>query len=356
MRFTDGRVFDSVPGSGTQLTNVGVSALGSPDLMMFRLVEDPGLSPLEIGTSSLTAGNSVTMIGAGRDRASGLDAWVFNSSTGGTWTPTILPRGNVFGYALLSSQTMRWGTNSVNTASMLINSNTRGFSTTFSRQGDSFEGQAVTGDSGGGVFRFVDNQWQLAGIMDAEQLLANQPSDTVVFGDQTQAADLFTYRSQIVDLIARADAAFQNQRNYFDVDGSGAVSSFDALLVINDLLDNGSHELTGAAGREPVSGRQRRCPGQLQRCAADHQRAAGRHGQSDHGQRGRCNAHPRAVDVGPRPRRRTVALRGPLAQRPATRARPLTGPAGALLLVVTFRPQRRQLRVNGFPGIRSSRR
>jgi len=59
-------------------------------------------------------------------------------------------------------------------------------------------------------------------------------------------ADLSLYRPQIEDLLARVDPAWQNPRNYFDVDGSGFVSALDAALVINKLLRSGVEELVGA--------------------------------------------------------------------------------------------------------------
>lgn len=246
IRLSDGRVFDMVPGSGAQLTNAGIAAAGSPDLRMFRLADDPGLPTLQIGTVRPPGGTPVTMIGAGRDRANGLDGWqVTGFGADVVWTPAGPPFANFHGYTLLNTATKRWGMNEVSSNRILIDSTTVGFATRFDRPALAFEAQAATGDSGGGVFRQVDGDWTLVGIMIASQLLNNQPAGTVIPGDQTQIADLATYGSQILDVLNRADPPWQNQRNYFDVDGSGVVSPLDYLLIFNELIRAEPHELVG---------------------------------------------------------------------------------------------------------------
>jgi hypothetical protein len=138
---------------------------------------------------------------------------------------------------------MRWGTNVINSGATLVDNNsTVGFTTLFERQGLAFEAQAATGDSGGAVFHF-DNQgnWSLVGIMLAQRLLANQPANTIVFGDQTESASLASYRAQIVDWVANADTMWQNQANHTDVNRSTAVTPLDALLVINEVQLRGTH-------------------------------------------------------------------------------------------------------------------
>jgi hypothetical protein len=66
-------------------------------------------------------------------------------------------------------------------------------------------------------------------------VVPNQPSGTVVFGDETQSADLSMYRSQIEGLLTRVDPPWQNSFNRYDVDGSGRVTARDALLMIKEL-------------------------------------------------------------------------------------------------------------------------
>ncbi len=247
IRLSDGRVFDMTTGSGVQLNNTGIAVAGSPDLEMFRLTDDPGLPALQIDTVRPAAGSPVVMIGDGYDRASINERWrVSGSGTSTTWTPISTPFANALGYDLLSSATKRWGMNEVSSGQTLINSTTLGFATRFDRLALPFEAQAVTGDSGGGVFHYSDGAWKLVGIMDAIQTLTNQPSGTAVFGDQTMIADLSAYRSQIMDLVTRADPAWQNQHNYYDVDGSGFVSPLDYLLIFNELNRSQQHDLVGS--------------------------------------------------------------------------------------------------------------
>jgi hypothetical protein len=240
VRFTDGRTFNFSVGSGRQLTNpTGTS--GSPDLRMFRLAEDPGLPTLDIASTLPASATQVMMIGAGRDRGPGLLGWTF---AGGVWTPASLPFANQFGYALESSSHMRWGTNRIEGGSTVSNS-TRIFTTRFDRGALAFEAQAAVGDSGGGVFDFVDGEWQLLGIMIAQQSANNQPANTVLFANTTQSADLSRYHDQILNVMNRADSAWQNQANWFDVNRSGTVSALDALLLINELQTVGEHSFVG---------------------------------------------------------------------------------------------------------------
>ena len=241
LEFSDGSKIDFVPGSGLRLNNDSGQAAGSPDLRMFRLVEDPGLASLEIDTESPPPGTDVMMIGAGRDRTLPLLGW---STSRFPWASVLLPFADRLGYNTASSRTMRWGTNDV-TGPVTISGTTAGFQMTFNRPADAFEAQATTGDSGGGVFRLVDDTWMLVGIMTSVTTLSGQPSGTVIFGQSTQAADLTAYRDQITDLVTAPDPPWQNQLNYYDVDRSGMVTPRDQLLIFNELILNGAHELEG---------------------------------------------------------------------------------------------------------------
>ena len=244
-RLSDGRAFPAVPGSSVQLPNTGgLASLGAADLRMFRLLDDPGLPSLTIDDTRPASGAGVIMIGAGHDRAPGVTGWrVTNGASGLDWTQVALPLANELGYSLLSSQTMRWGTNAMQSGTVFAGSTTLAFNTSFTKQGTAFEAQAVSGDSGGGVFSFADGGWKLVGIMDAQEMLSNQPAGTAVFGNQTQSADLSVYRAQIMSLVNQSDPLWQNQRNYFDSNHSGTLSAIDALLIINELRAKGAHTL-----------------------------------------------------------------------------------------------------------------
>ena len=62
------------------------------------------------------------------------------------------------------------------------------------------DGQAASGDSGGGVFQLTSSGWQLVGIMVA--ITQNQPPNAAVYGDLTFSVDAAAYRSQIIAILA----------------------------------------------------------------------------------------------------------------------------------------------------------
>ncbi len=281
IRLSDGRQFGMTAGSGVQLNNTGTGVAGTPDLRMFRLVDDPGLPSLEIDTVRPPAGSSVLMIGNGYDRASPLEGWrVTGSGLATNWTPVSPLFANVLGYNLLSSATKRWGNNEVSSGPLTINGATAGFATRFDRFALPFEAQAVTGDSGGGVFRVVDGSLKLVGMMDAIQTLTNQPGGTSVFGDQSMIADLSTYRGQIMDLVTRrpglAESTKLLRREWFGFgDSVGLSGDFQRV----------ESRCAARSGRQPGHGSavlrcQRRQLRQPTGRAADHQCLDRRHRQS----------------------------------------------------------------------------
>jgi hypothetical protein len=247
-RLSDGRVFDVSVGSDLRLRNAGLPApFANPDLRMFRLAADPGLPALAVTESAPEVNAQVTMIGAGVDRSSELLGWQVSVVTGGLqWTPSQPIDASHLGYGLLTSSKMRWGVNLVASEVAFATDQTFSFTTRFDQQGMPFEAQATLGDSGGGVFQHAGGAWKLVGIMTSNQLLNNQPAGTVVFGDQTVIADLASYREEILGLVTRVEPLWQNQVNHFDVNGSGNISARDALLIINELLDEGPRALTGS--------------------------------------------------------------------------------------------------------------
>lgn len=210
----NGGTYAMLAGSGTTLSNPpGRSA--TTDLYMFRLTATPpGLASLAISSSAAGIGTAVTMIGSGRDRGA-FTQW--NSS----WTE--VPSGGTYsGYKTLGTRSMRWGTNAVTSSGMWFNyglGDVNMFGTTFHNSGTApNEAQAAYGDSGGGVFRKNASAWELCGIVLTVGGYAGQPDPgaTSVFGNNTYAADLSVYRSQIVPLIVPEPSAAA-------VMGSGAV-------------------------------------------------------------------------------------------------------------------------------------
>jgi len=167
------------------------------DLVMFRLAEDPGLPAVSIIESTPDSNDFAIMIGTGVGRDGGLQSYA--SVTEGTRD----------GYDWSSTRAKIWGTNNVEAAG-LFESDTldvHGFSTEFNNVSNMPESQAADKDSGAAIFILTDNGWQLGGVAMAvtrfvlqnDQL--DQPADASVFGNETLAADLSIYRSQITALI-----------------------------------------------------------------------------------------------------------------------------------------------------------
>ena len=257
VRFTDGRVFQPAIGSAVELVNPSSTGLGgSPDLLMFQLTADPGLPSLNIASKLPKNGTTLTMMGAGLDRAPNLIGWQVSSVNGvETWKQAPLPLDNVRGYSLLDTSQMRWGRSQIiGTTSYSANNGsnpTPEFITQFSSLGGPFQAQAVAGDSGGGVFQTVNGHSTLAGIIDAQTFpLPNQPSNVVVFGQTTYSVDLSVFRDQILNIVDAKVPLDQNQVNHFDVNGSGTVSASDYLALLNEVasLPNGSMKVTASFG------------------------------------------------------------------------------------------------------------
>jgi len=189
-----GRAWPSVPGSMVRLHNPGMGDKKRPDLILFRLTEQPTLPSLSLATRTPATGTEVLMIGHGLDRG---PARTVPGSIGWQWG---------------DQKTLRWGTNRVHRyveALEVGNTVTHTFTTRFSL-GDAtqHEAQAVVGDSGGAVFVRSNDRWELAGVMLAATKTRN---GATIYGDETYIADLARYRSQILEIMEGADAGGSNQ-------------------------------------------------------------------------------------------------------------------------------------------------
>lgn len=214
-----------VPGSSVRLEHTpGVLT----DLLLFRLISDPGLTTLPIAATPPPLSTQAILIGRGRDRGI---PYTFLGHAGWRWA---------------SSYAQRWGTNAVSQASFQLNLNGQplralGFSFD-DLGGTSPEAIATTGDSGGAAF--VDDS--LAGILVAVWFYGGQASASSVFGNGTYVADLSYYQDQI--LAVTAERACDNG---LDDDGDGLVDLDDpgcyglddpfetnALVACDDGFDN----------------------------------------------------------------------------------------------------------------------
>ncbi len=183
--------YSYVAGSGKQV--------GSLDLYVFKIDVTAGssllsLSNLTLSDTSPTVDTPVVLIGnGGANRGSSLTYWSVNSSI---WTETTSNLANASGYKYSDGRTRSWGTNNV--AGSLVSDGTEMLYTVFDARNT--EGQAAVGDSGGGMFVYnaTTGHWELAGLMTEVATYGGQPSDTVVFGDETYAVDIASYRDEIL--------------------------------------------------------------------------------------------------------------------------------------------------------------
>ncbi len=208
--FFGGTPYTVDPTSGVRLHNPGGSLT---DLALFRLTMEPPVPALTIASASPTDALSVVMMGNGPGRDANETHWNVNTGTNPfTWTETAGP-GNAQGYKELFPQVMRWGTNNVtafaggSTTDVFDDGlgNVTAFRTNFTNTPG--EAQAGGGDSGGGVFWKVGGQWQLGGVMLFVANFNGQPVGTAVYGNETYAADLATYRPEIASIIPEPSCA-----------------------------------------------------------------------------------------------------------------------------------------------------
>ncbi len=189
------------------------------DIVLFRLASPLALPSVNISTVTPSVGNAVTMIGNGRTQESAPTYWsrtVNPGTSDDTWVETTSALANIAGYETTATQEVRWGVNDVAATDFVANIGTIenpidvvSFATQFNSGPGTYveEGQAVTGDSGGGVFSLNGTSWELSGMMYAVGTHEKQPNNTAVVGNATYIADLSAYRSQILTIIPEPSTA-----------------------------------------------------------------------------------------------------------------------------------------------------
>jgi hypothetical protein len=218
-----------------QTVTIPFSLTAETDLRLVRLDRDPGLTEIcaTANSCAITAttplqDSQVTFIGHGPSRLG--DTVITSNGQLGYNVATSAPLNNV----------KRWGTNNLENPSSYRTpngplSNTKflpgptgvlplttpgdgmtrdviSFVTDYDHSGSPFtstEAQAVSGDSGTSVFYFdtANNQWYLAGIVNAAYTYKDQTPNTVVNGNVTTIADLSYYRSIILSTMQSAPGA-----------------------------------------------------------------------------------------------------------------------------------------------------
>jgi hypothetical protein len=198
--FTTQGTFLVDPLSATRILNPDSSPA---DLSLFRLTSEPALPSLTIASAPPTNNLAVTMMGGTYGREPNLTQW---DIAGNVWTE-VASDGDAQGYKWSGGSSPRWGTNHIRSfggGNTTISADDGfGITTVFRTRFDNNpnEAQAASGDSGGGVFWKVGGQWQLGGVMLFVDNADGQPNFTSVFGNDTYAANLSTYRDQIIAVV-----------------------------------------------------------------------------------------------------------------------------------------------------------
>ncbi len=195
-----GQTYSPVPGSGVRFENPDTSLA---DLMVFKLLDDPGLPRLDIPDFPPAVSDPVTAIGNGLNRGA---------------ATTFMGLG---GYDWGSGRSMRWGTNIVSEIDLLI-TNTYSFAMTFTDPTDpsatSDEAAGANGDSGGAAFIKTGGAWYLAGTLFAISQYTDQPTNSSIYDNKLFAADLSFYRADILAVIEQKSCS-----NGLDDDGDGLI-------------------------------------------------------------------------------------------------------------------------------------
>ena len=184
------------------------------DIVVFRLSAPPALPGVGISTATPTVGSQVMMIGSGRTQDASPTNWERTVVTGANndiWDADSA-NPNIAGFQTTPVQEVRWGENQVDDIDFTANighGDVISFSTRFDVAGLTHEAQAVSGDSGGGVFSYNGGSWELSGMMYAVSTYETQPggTNTAVFGVETAIADLSAYRAQILTIIPEPSTA-----------------------------------------------------------------------------------------------------------------------------------------------------
>ena len=202
------------------------------DLTLFHLTEEPDLPSLKIANTPPSTGTELFLAGNGVKRQDELTYWEADCST---WTWTESEKATQYwGYKTDSTHELSWGKNQVIASYRGPTSSTHYLSlgdtdmvaikTCFDNL-QTYEGQAVNGDSGGGAFYWdeAEESWVLAGIISCIEVLPNSPTYAMA-GASTCCVDLSFYRDAILEAIAPEPIPG-------DANGDGVVDGSDITIV-----------------------------------------------------------------------------------------------------------------------------
>jgi hypothetical protein len=263
IQLDNGATFDPIPGQNFQVANPvwndGRLVQPLSDLRMIRINGDPGLPALTIASQPFAINDQVMFIGSGVVRAATQSHFSVNTvPQTWQWTPNCTSGCNYHGY-YTDGFGKRWGTNRIaNSDTVLgegdgnlqtvVGGGSIAYVTTYDQfSGDTFESQAVGGDSGSSVFYKRNGQWQLAGIMLANYVFSGQnnldPSNTLaVFGNADGFADLSAYNATGNSKIQQLMNAHVDYSSVADInlDGAAGTAADIAAFVAGWNYNNGT--------------------------------------------------------------------------------------------------------------------
>lgn len=185
--------------------------IGGVDLRLFKLSSTPALAPLTISTIAPSDDDEVVIIGAGRTPTSSTPTtwYVDTDPVNWVWSTSPFPEADATASGFVASpKDVRWGTNVVDFIDPGVSYSgyapTDMIVTDFDETGGTdFEAQAVTNDSGSGLFVDYGSGWELAGTIVTVDIYNNQPSgaSSALFGNLTYAIDLSQHEEEISDYV-----------------------------------------------------------------------------------------------------------------------------------------------------------
>ena len=203
----------SLGGSTYNYNGVDSHQIGRTDLRLFRLATSPTLAPLRLAETTPALRSGLVLIAAGSAPASAAPTtWYVDTADSSNliWreSPFVGADLTISGYQTTATgRRTRWGTNTVDSIEGAVTigryAPTDFIRTVFGGNSNNpttaFEAQAVTHDSGGGVFHNNAGVWELAGTITATGQFSNQPGGpaTAIPGNVTFAIDLADHVAEI---------------------------------------------------------------------------------------------------------------------------------------------------------------
>lgn len=246
----DGATYAYKLGSAVTLNSLDNYHTPYADLKLFRLDDIPRLPTLAISSTYTPRGSQVVLIGQCSNYQETETGW---SKINNSWTEvTPASDGDVQGFKSAAGRSIRWGTNLVDKTGELVqtssgssNWETRSYVMDFDQSGTAYEAQAVSGDSGGAVFRRVSGKWELSGITIAANNVVDKPTEALaLFGWKTYSAELYRYRDQILDIITPlvGDATLDGIVDEYDAEVMAAnwLTATGALWIDGDFNEDGA--------------------------------------------------------------------------------------------------------------------